>query len=63
MGSNQKTPQKSIAKLRYFSWGTFVLLLFQLIINTNLVGYSKYTIWSLARKYEVEGIAALYEDY
>ena len=32
MGSNQKTPQKSIAKLRYFSWGTSVLSLFQLTI-------------------------------
>ena len=33
MGSYQKTPQKSIAKLRYFSWGSFVLSLFQLTIN------------------------------
>ena len=33
MGSNQKTPQKSIAKLRYFSWGTSVLSLFQLTIE------------------------------
>lgn len=29
---------------------------------TNLIGYSKYTIWSLQRKYELEGISALVRE-
>ncbi|CTM19587.1 hypothetical protein ERS044131_02379 [Streptococcus pneumoniae] len=33
MGSYQKAPQKGITKLQYLLRGSFVLLLFQLIIN------------------------------
>lgn len=29
---------------------------------TNLIGYSKYTIWSLQGKYELGGIAALVKE-
>ncbi|MGQ7414237.1 helix-turn-helix domain-containing protein, partial [Streptococcus suis] len=29
---------------------------------TNLIGYSKYTIWSLQRKYKLEGISALVRE-
>ncbi|MGV3127281.1 helix-turn-helix domain-containing protein, partial [Streptococcus orisratti] len=29
---------------------------------TNLIGYSKYTIWSLQRKYELDGISALIKE-
>ncbi|HFI0597139.1 TPA: IS630 family transposase [Streptococcus suis] len=29
---------------------------------TNLIGYSKYTIWSLQRKYELDGISALVKE-
>ena len=36
MDSYQKAPQKSITKLQYFFWGSFVLFLFQLTITISL---------------------------
>ena len=46
LGTPKKTPQKGIANLQYFSWGTSVLLLFQatIFVENQSTDYNKYQV-------------------